>query len=194
MAGHHAQLDHVLDAPVGGVEPGGVERREVLAPGKAGLVGATRVERRHVRVEAGDQQRDGEALAGAIGGQPLEVLRPAQAVHQPHPPGIGQPQERRPVGVLQVPGTGLHAPQRPVPVERVGLIGSRLDLDHAGAAVQRRVAGVRAAGDEPVPAHRRRGIAHAPTPRAGLERRYGQLPAVGTGDQDVQLDIGRIRA
>ena len=189
---HHAQLDHVLDPPVGGVEPGGIQRREVPAPGKAGLVGAARVERRHVRVESGDQQRHGEALAGPVGGQPLEVLRPAQTPHQAHPPGVGQPQERRPVRVLQVPGAGRNAAERPVPVERVVLIGSRLDLDDAGAAVQRRVARVRAAGDEPVPAHRRRGIAHAPPPRAGFERRHGQLPAFGIGDQDVQLDPGRV--
>ena len=158
--------------------------------GKPASLAPRGIERRHVRVEAGDQQHHRKALAGTVGGEPLESLGPVQTPHQPHPPGVGQPEERRPVGVLQVPGARCHAAQRSVPEERVAVIGAGLDIDDAGAAVQRRVGGVRTAGDEPMPADRRRGIAHAPPALASLECRHGQLLAGRIGDQNVQLDRG----
>ena len=105
-AGGEAAAHEVLHADVRHVEVGGVDAGVVLFPGEAGFVGAARVERGHIRVEAGHDLDDGEALGGAVGGELLEIVRPVEAPAEPHPPGVGKPEEGNAVGVFEMAAVG----------------------------------------------------------------------------------------
>ena len=186
-ARHHAGLDQMRDPPVGGIEVRGVDAGEALVPGEARLVAPAFVERRHVRIQAGDDLHHGEALGGPVGGEPVHVLRPAQPFGEAHPPRVRQPEERRAVGVLQVRARRIEL-DRAVAEQRV--LRSRLDHAHrAGAAVQAAVLRIRALGAEPVLAHLARRVAHAPPPAAGPERRHAQLAPRRGGEDERQVHL-----
>jgi hypothetical protein len=98
----HAPADQVLDAEVGHIEVRGVDARVIPFPRKASFVSAAGVESRHIGVEAGDDLNHGEAFSGAVGGELLEVSGPLESLAEAHPPGIGEPEERGTVSVLEV--------------------------------------------------------------------------------------------
>ena len=111
-------LDQILNPQIGRIEVPRIDAGVVRLPGEPRFVRASRVKRRHVGIEPGDNLDYREALPDAVGHQRLKVLRPAQAAAQSHPPGVPQPEERLPVLVLEVQVIARYA-HRAVLTERV---------------------------------------------------------------------------
>ena len=103
MHGHEALIDQVQETLVGFVEVFGPDAGVVLFPREARLVGPSRVEGRHVGVQPGDDLDHVEAFGLPIGGKLLKLRGPMEPLAEPHPPGIGQPEKRRAVQVLEMP-------------------------------------------------------------------------------------------
>src|SRR5439155_21249856 len=88
-------LDQVSKTLIGGIEVFGSDARVVRLPWVTGFVGAARVERRHVRVKAGNDLNDIIAFFFPVSRKLFEFLRPMQPMAKPHPPAVSQPEERR---------------------------------------------------------------------------------------------------
>ena len=187
-ARHDAVLDQVADAPVGGVEVGGLDGGEVAPPREAAVTLPPLVEWLHVGVQAGDELHHVEPLGRAVRGQGVELLGPAQAPAQPHPPGIGEPQEGRAVGVLQVAAAGGD-PDRPMAQQWVRYVGRLGHVQLAGSAVEPAVAGIGTAAADNVTAPPSRGVAHPPLTVPGPEGRDRPLLTRGIGNQQVERDL-----
>ena len=168
-------------------EVGRVDPAEILRPRETGLVHAALVVPVHVGVEPSDDLDDRKALGDPVGGQLLEIGGPAQPLGEAHPPGVGQPEERRAVRMFQVAAIGGHA-QEAAAQQRV-VAGVARDHERAGLPVQVGVARVRADGAIGVLPDLPRGETHAPRLIAGPKRRNGEFLAVRVGDDDVKLDI-----
>ncbi len=100
---HQVVVDQRADAPVGGIEVVGVDGGESPDPTESRPRWHRAGRKGHVRVESGDHLYDVEPLVAPVGGELLERFRLWQAIHQPHPPRVGQPQEWRAVAVAEVP-------------------------------------------------------------------------------------------
>ena len=99
-------IDEVSKPSIGGIEIFGSDAAVVGLPGVTGFVGAARVERRHVRIKAGNDLNDVKALFFPVSRKLFEFVRPMQPMAKPHPPGVPQPEERRSVRVFQVAAVG----------------------------------------------------------------------------------------
>ena len=64
-------------------------------------------------IQAGNNLNHSEALAHPVSDECLKILWPMQAVAEPHPPGVAQPEERCSVLVLEVKMIRRH-PDRPM--------------------------------------------------------------------------------
>src|SRR6266700_1758116 len=93
-----ALLDQGSKTLIGGIEVFGADARVVRRPWVTGFVGATRVERRHVRVKAGNDLTAIPAFFFPVSRKLFQFLPPMQPMAKPHPPGVSQPEERRFVG------------------------------------------------------------------------------------------------
>ncbi len=123
-AGHEALVCQIGEPKVGPVEVLRANPAEVLDPGESGLVPAAWVEGRHVAVQSSHDLDDREALRFAVLGKGSYLLGPLEAFAQAHPPGVAKPEERRAVGMLEMPPVACNA-DRPVPIERVvALVGN----------------------------------------------------------------------
>ena len=186
-ARHQADVDEILDAPVGEVEVGGVDPREVLVPRESGLVGGARFEAQHIGIQSGDDLDDVEAFFDAIQRERLEVTGPVQALAEAHPPGVGQPEEGRAVGELEV-ALVVGDAHRAVLQQRIRAAIGR-DLECAVQAVQVGIAVVGADGVVVNLPQLRCGKAHAPEVVACPEGRNALCGAVGVREEHVQLDV-----
>ena len=186
-AGHDAHVDQVLHPAIGRVEVLGPHARVIRLPRKAGFVAAALVEGRHVGIQPGHDLHDVESLLAPVGGERLKFIRPNDPLAQAHPPGIGQPQKGRAVGMFQMPPVGRDA-QRPVAEQRiVAVVGG--DFETADGAVQARVGGVGALAAILIPAHLRRSVARLPALAAGPKAGHLGRRAVGRSDYQVELRI-----
>ena len=87
-----------------------------FVPGKSGFISAAGIEGGHIGVKAGDDLNHGEAFGGAVGGEFLKVDRPLESLTETHPPGVGEPEERRSILVLEVtPVANRRAARRGAP-------------------------------------------------------------------------------
>ena len=82
----------------------------------------------------GDDLNDREAFLHAVGRQLLKVLRPAHPGAKAHPPRVAEPEERRPVDVLEMALVGRDADGAVLPQRVVSLIGR--NLQYAATPVQ----------------------------------------------------------
>ena len=174
-AGHQPLLDQLENAAVRQVKILRADAGVVGFPGEAGLVGAARVEGRHVRIQAGDDLNHGKALGTPVVGQLLKLVRPVQPVTEPHPPRVAEPEERRAVGVFKVPPVGRHA-DRAVPVQRV-LAAIGLNVQRAFDAVQARILRITARGAPAMQARLRRRVTDFPDSRRRPRTRARSSPS-----------------
>jgi len=102
-------LHQMPDPNVRAVEIGRVDLAVASIVRRARFVRPAWIALRHVGIKSRDDLHHCEALALAIGGQRFEILGPSQPLDESHPPGIGQPEERRTVRVFEVPLIGSYA-------------------------------------------------------------------------------------
>jgi hypothetical protein len=145
-----------------------------------------RLEHGFVGVGAAHDLDGREALGPAVGGKFLKTL-PGHPLAEIFPPGVGQPEERRAVGVFEM-SVIVGDADRPVPEERI-VIAAGNDVDRAFDAVESWVASVRALERPGVRASHVGGVADDPGVAAGPEGRHMQAGAVGRGDDRVEFKI-----
>jgi hypothetical protein len=100
-AWHQATVAQILNAFVRGIEVLGIDARIIGRPWKPAFTKPALIERRHVRVESGDNLHCIETFGDAVRCELLKLI-PMQPSREPHPPGIGQPEKWRAIGVLQM--------------------------------------------------------------------------------------------
>src|SRR5690606_38097611 len=96
----------------------GTDMRIVFLPWKTRFVRTARIERVHVGIKSRDDLHDVESLLHAIGGELFETLRPAEAMAEPHPPRVTQPEKRRAIRVFEMAFVFRDA-HGAVPMERI---------------------------------------------------------------------------
>ena len=115
---HEAFLQEHLEPFIDQIKVSRVDALEVLIPGVSGGVAAARVEGGNIAGKGDGELDHVEALGPPVVGQPLEAPGEVEPLGHAVPPGVGQPEKGRTVGVLQVVARFMNT-QGSVDVHRV---------------------------------------------------------------------------
>jgi hypothetical protein len=191
-----AGLDEMGEAPICGVEVLGSDAGVLRFPWKTGLVRPARIEWRHVGVKTGYDLNDVKPFRFSVRRQRLEFLWEMQPMAQAHPPRVAEPEEGRPVEMLERAARGGDA-ERAMRIQRV-YTGVWLHHDRAGDAMQASVGGIGGVAAKGMRAGSRRCVAHFPDVFAGPECGDTGVFSCGIGEGDVEsglverVGIGRL--
>jgi hypothetical protein len=100
-AGDETVLNEIMDAEVSHIEIVGIDASETLLPGKARFVGSSLIKGRHIGIETSDYLDYSEAFLNPVRDQEGEIGGKAEPLAEPHPPGIGEPEEGGSVKMLK---------------------------------------------------------------------------------------------